>query len=280
MLARPDHRGVLRGRRPVPPQRVASRRARRRRGAPGRGARSRCDGWSASCRRSPRPWRRATAALLVGATDWCTHPADLDVTRVRGTKNPDVGRDRRAGARTWSSPTRRRTAARTSTPSAPRACRCTSPTSAPSTACGASARWPACSRPAGSPVRRGSTTPSARGPPCPSPPRRRRAVVPIWRRPVDGRGARHVHRRSAGPARRRQRLVRRSRTLSALRPGGAACRHDLVVLPDEPYNFTAEDGPEAFPGTQSALVSGRLLTWYGPSLAEAARVLPALLQED
>src|SRR5215210_5622440 len=26
---------------------------------------------------------------LVGATDWCTHPADLDVSRVRGTKNPD-----------------------------------------------------------------------------------------------------------------------------------------------------------------------------------------------
>src|ERR687886_554117 len=29
---------------------------------------------------------------LVGATDWCTHPADLDVPRVRGTKNPDVDR--------------------------------------------------------------------------------------------------------------------------------------------------------------------------------------------
>src|SRR5437764_3366209 len=28
--------------------------------------------------------------LVVGATDWCTHPADLDVARVRGTKNPDV----------------------------------------------------------------------------------------------------------------------------------------------------------------------------------------------
>ena len=26
---------------------------------------------------------------LVGATDWCTHPSDLDVARVRGTKNPD-----------------------------------------------------------------------------------------------------------------------------------------------------------------------------------------------
>src|SRR5690242_20649372 len=31
-------------------------------------------------------------SLLVGATDWCTHPADLDVVRIRGTKNPDVAR--------------------------------------------------------------------------------------------------------------------------------------------------------------------------------------------
>src|ERR1700721_3076758 len=30
------------------------------------------------------------AGALVGATTWCTHPADLDVTRVRGTKNPDL----------------------------------------------------------------------------------------------------------------------------------------------------------------------------------------------
>lgn len=27
--------------------------------------------------------------LLVGATEWCTHPAGLDIARVRGTKNPD-----------------------------------------------------------------------------------------------------------------------------------------------------------------------------------------------
>lgn len=27
---------------------------------------------------------------LAGATIWCTHPTDLDVTRVRGTKNPDL----------------------------------------------------------------------------------------------------------------------------------------------------------------------------------------------
>ncbi|MCZ4634466.1 helical backbone metal receptor, partial [Streptomyces rubrogriseus] len=29
---------------------------------------------------------------LVGATDWCTHPAGLDVVRVGGTKNPDTDR--------------------------------------------------------------------------------------------------------------------------------------------------------------------------------------------
>ena len=28
--------------------------------------------------------------LLVGATDWCSHPPYLEVTRVRGTKNPAV----------------------------------------------------------------------------------------------------------------------------------------------------------------------------------------------
>jgi ABC-type Fe3+-hydroxamate transport system substrate-binding protein len=48
---------------------------------------------------------------------------------------------------------------------------------------------------------------------------------------------------------------------------------DLVLLPDEPYVFTEDDGPEAFPGTETRLVSGRLLTWYGPSLVEARALL-------
>jgi hypothetical protein len=48
---------------------------------------------------------------------------------------------------------------------------------------------------------------------------------------------------------------------------------DLVVMPDEPYAFSAVDGPEAFGGRPCALVSGRHLTWYGPSLAEARDVL-------
>jgi hypothetical protein len=62
-------------------------------------------------------------------------------------------------------------------------------------------------------------------------------------------------------------------TLDELR----ARRPELVLLPDEPYAFTATDGPEAFPGTPCALLSGRHLTWYGPSLAEAPAVLAAQL---
>jgi ABC-type hemin transport system substrate-binding protein len=57
-----------------------------------------------------------------------------------------------------------------------------------------------------------------------------------------------------------------------------AAAPDVVVLPDEPYRFTADDGPEAFPGLPCALVSGRHLTWYGPSLAEAPRVLGKALR--
>jgi hypothetical protein len=52
---------------------------------------------------------------------------------------------------------------------------------------------------------------------------------------------------------------------------------DVVLLPDEPYLFTADDGPEAFPGVRSVLVSGRALTWYGPSLATARADLLAAL---
>jgi hypothetical protein len=53
---------------------------------------------------------------------------------------------------------------------------------------------------------------------------------------------------------------------------------DLVVLPDEPYQFTVADGPEAFPGAPCALVSGRFLTWYGPAMLEAPQALLASLR--
>ena len=52
---------------------------------------------------------------------------------------------------------------------------------------------------------------------------------------------------------------------------------DLIVLPDEPYRFTADDGPESF-AAPCALVSGRHLTWYGPSLTRAPQALAAALR--
>jgi ABC-type Fe3+-hydroxamate transport system substrate-binding protein len=108
------------------------------------------------------------------------------------------------------------------------------------------------------------------------------AVVPVWRRPwvVLGRDtfAGDLLRRlgvanayAAHPDRYPRPSVDELRTV--LETGAA----DLVVLPDEPYEFRTDDGPEAFPGARCALVSGRHLTWYGPSLAEAYDVLAAAL---
>ena len=57
-------------------------------------------------------------------------------------------------------------------------------------------------------------------------------------------------------------------TVADIEASGAAC----VLLPDEPYVFSAEDGPEAFT-LPTRLVSGRLLTWYGPAMVEAYALL-------
>ena len=66
------------------------------------------------------------------------------------------------------------------------------------------------------------------------------------------------------------------RPLPARRAWPISTATDVVVLlPDEPYVFTADDGPEAFAHARTALVSGRLLTWYGPSLVGARAVLTA-----
>jgi len=214
--------------------------------------------------------------LLVGATDWCSHPAGLDVVRVGGTKNPDAAaiaalrpdlvlaneEENRAPdlatlralgldvlvteIRTLGQGLREleRVLAACGAPRRPRWLD------------EAEAAWDAVD-----PL--GPLT----------------AVVPIWRRPwmVLGRdtfagdllarfGVRNLY---AGHPERYPRL-----TLDELRAAGP----DLVVLPDEPYRFTRDDGPEAFPGTAAALVDGRMLTWYGPSLAEAPRALARALR--
>lgn len=212
--------------------------------------------------------------LLVGCTDWCTHPAGLDVPRVRGTKNPDVDAIvalrpdlvlanqeenrlpeldalRAAGLAVWVTDIRTVDGAFDSLRRMLAACGLGEP------------GWLAEARDAWAAL--------------PEPAVRRRAVVPIWRKPwmavgrdtftgavLERLGVDNV---LAGSPERYPRF-----DPADLPP------HDLVVLPDEPYRFTAEDGPEAF-DAPSALVSGRLLTWYGPSLVEAARELPKALEE-
>lgn len=215
------------------------------------------------------------AGLIAGATDYCTHPPLPDVPRVGGSKYPrvddvlalrpdlvvanaeenrpeDVERIRADGVPVWV------TAAAATVPEG-----------------------------LGS-VRRLLT--QALDLPEPDwlveaedlwrevPPVRATAIVPVWRRPwvVLGRDtfAGDVLRRVgvanayAGDPERYPRPK-----LEALR----AREFDLVVFPDEPYEFTHDDGPESFPGRRYVLVSGRQLTWCGPSLVAAHADLTAAL---
>jgi ABC-type Fe3+-hydroxamate transport system substrate-binding protein len=215
---------------------------------------------------------------LVGATDWCTHPAGLDVARVRGTKNPDrsaiiqlapdlvvanreenrrldVERLRAAGLPVWV----------TMIESVEEALRSMRRlfvdvllVGEPGWLMTAAGEW---SRPAPRPELR--------------------IVVPIWRDPWMVVGSRTftgdvltrlgLANAFGSSAQRYPRLE-----LDELRAAGA----DIVLLPDEPYLFTADDGPEAFPGVRTVLVSGRQLTWYGPSLATARTDLLRQIRGD
>ncbi|NGO67321.1 helical backbone metal receptor [Streptomyces boncukensis] len=215
--------------------------------------------------------------LLTGATDWCSHPAGLEVTRVRGTKNPDVERIaalapdlvlaneeenrppdlaalRAAGLRVLV------TEIRDLDEGLAELDRVLTE--------GCGLRRPAWLDEAESAWHEARAEFDVR------------AVVPVWRKPwmVLGRdtfagallarlGVRNAY--AAHPERYPRIPV------DELNAPGLA---DLAVLPDEPYLFTADDGPEAFPALPSALVSGRHLTWYGPSLREAPRVIGAALR--
>jgi len=209
-------------------------------------------------------------AAVVGATDWCTHPADLDVRRVRGTKNPDlaavralapdvvvankeenreldVRRLREAGVAVWVTDI------------------ATVPDAVASLERLVDAlRW---ARPV--------WLDRSRALWCgPVPPVTRRVVVPIWRDPwmvVGGDTFTSDLLRRLGWANVYADQPRYPHVeLTDLDASGA----DVVLLPDEPYAFGPDDGPEALT-TPTELVPGRLLTWYGPSLVEAATLRTA-----
>jgi ABC-type Fe3+-hydroxamate transport system substrate-binding protein len=207
--------------------------------------------------------------LLAGATDYCTHPQDLTVTRVGGSKYPDLDRVRALEPDLVLANAEEN---RLSDVESLRAGGIPVWVTGPTTLAGAFASLremlAACALdPAPTwldEARRAWSSTFDGSPPT------RTAVVPIWRRPwmVLGEGT------FAGDLLRRlgvanaygtagQRYPRT--TVERMRASGA----DLVVLPDEPYAFGPQDGPEEFGDLDVALVSGRHLTWYGPSLLEA-----------
>jgi ABC-type Fe3+-hydroxamate transport system substrate-binding protein len=207
--------------------------------------------------------------LVVGATDWCTHPPDLSARRIGGTKNPriddivEIGADvvvaneeenrsadiaalRASGQNVWV------TAPRTLADafgSLDRMLRLACGLNRPGWLDRAEQEWE---------MRHDGV--------------RRRAVIAIWRRPwmvlgCDTFAGDVLHRLGvdnvmADAGDRYPRM-----TLDELKNR----QPDLVVLPDEPYRFDWNDGPEAFADwdVDIACVSGRHLTWYGPSLVEA-----------
>jgi ABC-type Fe3+-hydroxamate transport system substrate-binding protein len=214
--------------------------------------------------------------LLVAATDWCTHPPDLDVPRIKGTKNPDVAaivtlrpdlvlanreenREpdvealRAAGVPVWVTDVRTVDGAFTSLARMIFACRLPRPAWLDE----AESAW-------------AGTKPLDP---------RRRAVVPIWRRPWMAVGSDTFTGDVLARLGVDNVLATSYERYPRIRPDEVS-DVDLVVLPDEPYRFTADDGPEAFPGVPAALVPGRHLTWYGPSMVEAPAVLRAQLLES
>jgi ABC-type Fe3+-hydroxamate transport system substrate-binding protein len=214
------------------------------------------------------------AGLLAGATDWCTHPAGLDLPRVGGTKWPDLARVRALAPELVVANAEEN---RDEDVAALRAAGLRVWVTAPSTVASGldsldrlcavlgrpDPRWLAAARAAWA------------DPPGLAPVR---AVVPIWRRPWMALGRDTF----AGDVLTRLGVVNvfagspdRYPRLSPDELG--AVDAELVVFPDEPYAFSPDDGPEAFPRARAAFVSGRHLTWYGPSLAEAPAVLTAQL---
>jgi ABC-type Fe3+-hydroxamate transport system substrate-binding protein len=216
-------------------------------------------------------------AALAGATIWCTHPPGLDVPRVRGTKNPDlaaiaalapdlvlanqeenrrvdVERLRAAGVPVWVTVIRTLDEAFASLR---RMFRDGLGWPEPDWLAAAEDAWP-------QPAPGGAVA----------------AAIPIWRDPwmVVGSGT------FTGDLAARLGLANVYADHPERYPHVSladldAREPDIVVLPDEPYQFTAADGPEMFTGRRVALVEGRSLTWYGPSLVTARARLRAQLAQ-
>ncbi len=212
---------------------------------------------------------------LVGATDWCSKPTDLEVARVRGPKNPDrdliinlspdlvianveenrrldVERLRSAGIPVWVTRVESVSEAFTSL---------------------ARMFWEAFELPEVGWLDEAKEIwrrpPKLTG----------RVAVPVWRDPWIWVGT------STYPDDVLRRLGLTNVIVEPRYPrldakGVLSRSPDFVLLPDEPYPFTFDNGPAAWATAQSRLVSGRALFWFGPEMARSREQLEAAFGEQ
>ncbi|WP_089303487.1 helical backbone metal receptor [Haloechinothrix alba] len=222
---------------------------------------------------------RTVPGVLVAATDYCTHPPSLNVARVGGSKYPrvddvlglrpdlvlanseenrpeDVERLRADGIPVWvtEAPSTVLTALASLRRVLTQAFRVSEP------------EWLVAAEQAWANPRTHRAT----------------ALVPVWRKPwvVLGRdtfAGDVLHRLGVSTVYSAHTDRYPRPKLDELRAKFTDGSADLLVLPDEPYYFTDDDGPDWFPGVTYVLVSGRYLTWYGPSLVDAHAELSAAL---
>ena len=206
-------------------------------------------------------------SAIIAATQWCTFPADLEVPRIRGTKNPDtkaiaalrpdvvianmeenreldVRRLRAAGVPVWVTRIRSVDEALVSMR---RMFTEALGWSVPGWLDDAERVW--------------SAPPQQVG---------LRVAAVVWRDPW----------MVVGPETFAADVLARLGCINAFTTGSQryptvdvdaldAMGLDVILLPNEPYVFSPADGPEAFRRTPTALIDGRMLTWYGPSLLVA-----------
>ena len=158
---------------------------------------------------------RDPPGALVGATDWCTHPADLDVPRVRGTKNPNLAAIRGSAARRRAGQPGGEPAGRRGTPPRRRGAGMGDRDPDLDQAVASLRRMFDRAGLAGAGVARRRRTGMEPARARPAGPSRH----PHLARPVDGGRIGHVHWRRRRPARPGRRLPRRPRPLPAHRPG-------------------------------------------------------------
>ncbi|WP_134324467.1 helical backbone metal receptor [Cumulibacter soli] len=210
------------------------------------------------------------AKLLVGVTDWCTHPADLSAARIGGTKKPDIARIvalRPDVVLANKEENQREHVEALQEAGIP--VYVTSPDTLEDSLTSIARMVAALNLP-----RSGWLDTAERIWAEPEPDLMgTRVACFIWRKPWMAVGSNTfsgdlLHRLGLQNVVTDPRYPKTAPSVPA----------DVILLPDEPYPFSATDGPEAFPGRRCALFDGRFLTWYGPSLVSARTVIAAAIR--